>query len=88
MKCDRGGGHVQISEEKYGNLQGMQGDDGSIFTPPPHGDISQDNHETHLGVGRWWRRARVVCGVLTTRVEISDVYGGYVPSKGTQTRKT
>ena len=66
----------------------MRVENGSIFTPPQYGDISQDNHDIDPEGGRRRKKAVYVCGDLPTHVEISGLPGGWVTRKNIQPRKT
>ena len=69
-------------------MQVMWGNNVSIITTPPHGEIPWESHDTDPGGGRWRRGAGDICGVLLMRVEISGVTGGGVTRKGIQPGKT
>ena len=87
LEGDGGRVHVKREEEEHGTLKGVRDDGGRIFAWPTHGERQWDSHATDPGGGNCKRGDRDIHGVLTTCVEASGMYGGWVPDKGTKSGK-
>ena len=54
----------------------------------PHGENTLDSHVADPEVRNWQKGTRDVRGVLPSGVEVGGLSGVWVPSEGTEPRKT
>ena len=63
-------------------MLGLQGGNGGVVTPPPHGDITSDSTSTDVGSRHQRRGTRDICSVFPTGAEAGGVSGRQVPGEG------
>ena len=85
---DRVGGHVIRAEETRVSFEDCGGVNGSIVTPPPHGEITWDSHATEPGSRPWKGGTRDINDVLPTGVKVGGMSGIRVPGESTKPWKT